>query len=155
MRIRLCEATIQDLKRKYGRVSSRAQKSRDYSARIKEFTLDPLYIVFEVSGGTRPYEVDMAFKDVAPKSKSAIKNAIQNGQVKIGCSCPDAKFRFNFHQNKGGYGFDTEHRPPNITNPRNDLGPGCKHVAAVLNSSDRWINELIRKSRIKDNEDDE
>ena len=106
MKQKLCEATIQDLKRRYGGSSSRAQKSRDYSVKIKEFTLDPLYIVFEVNGGTRPYEVDMAFKDVAPKSRIAIKKSIANGQVKIGCSCPDAKFRFNYWQNRKGYGFE-------------------------------------------------
>lgn len=150
MRIRLCEATTRDIRRKYGTSSARARKAHNYSVKIKEFTLDPLYIVFEVNGGTRPYEVDMAFKDVAPKSRAAIKNAIKNGQVKIGCSCPDYKFRFAYHANKDGYGFDTEHRPANITNPRNDKGPGCKHVAAVLNNEDSWINELIRKARDDD-----
>ena len=150
MRIRLCEATTRDIRRKYNPASTRAQKSRDYSVSIKEFTLDPLYIVFEVTGGTRPYEVDMAFKDVAPKSRAAIKNAIKNGQVKTGCSCPDAKFRFNYWQNKNGYGFDTEHRPANVTNPKNDKGPGCKHLAAVLSREDQWINELIRKARDDD-----
>lgn len=79
MRIRLCEATTRDIRRKYGTSSARARKARNYSVKIKEFTLDPLYIVFEVNGGTRPYEVDMAFKDVAPKSRAAIKNAIKNG----------------------------------------------------------------------------
>lgn len=153
MRKRLCEATLQDLRRRYGNSSPRVQKSRDYSVHIKEFTLDPLYIVFEIGGGTRLYEVDMAFKGVAPKTKSAIKKAINNGQVKIGCSCPDAKYRFNYWQNRKGYGFDTEHRPSNITNPYDSIGPGCKHMAAVLNKEDQWINELIKKIN-DDNIDD-
>lgn len=92
----------------------------------------------------------MAFKNVAPKSRKAIKNAIQNGQVKVACSCPDSKYRFAYWQNRDGYGFDTEHRPANITNPRNDLGPGCKHVSAVLNNESDWINELMRKARDND-----
>ena len=147
MRIRLCEATIRDLKRKYGSSSNRVRKSRNYSVKIKEFVLDPLYIVFEVIGGTRPYEVDLAFKNVSPKSKRAIKNAIANGQVKVGCSCLDFKYRFAYTANKNGFGFDTEHRPANITNPRDNLGPGCKHIAAVLNNDSNWINELVRKAR--------
>jgi len=151
MRIRLCEATIRDINRRYGN-NPRQRRASGYKVRIKDFTTDPLYIVFEVTGGRRPYEVDLAFKDVAPKSRRAIQNAIKNNQIKVSCSCPDNAFRFRYYQEKDNYGFSGEHRPPEKTNPRNSLGPGCKHIAAVLGNLS-WVNQLMSKTKEEEEEE--
>lgn len=154
MRIRLCEATIYDINRRFGN-NIRKRRSKSYKVEVKEFTINPLYIVFEVTGGAHPYEVDLAFKDVNPKSKRAIENAIKNNQILIGCSCFDFRYRFAFNSNKNGFGFNTEHRPSKITNPNDSLGPACKHVAAVLDNLS-WVSQVsngIREeeSKEKDN----
>lgn len=153
MKIRLCEATIYDINRRFGN-NIRKRRSKGYKVRVKEYTINPLYIVFEVTGGTHPYEVDLAFKDVNPKSKRAIENAIKNNQILIGCDCPDFAFRFKFLANKNGFGFATEHRPANIRNPNDSLGPACKHVAAVLDNLS-WASEVangIKEEESKEKE---
>ena len=54
-------------------------------------------------------------------------------------NCPDWKYRMNFWStvNKINSGAP-ENRPSKITNPVNDLGPGCKHVMLVL-SNHNWL----------------
>lgn len=153
MKIRLCEATIYDINRRFGN-NIRKRRSKGYKVKVKEYTINPLYIVFEVTGGTHPYEVDLAFKDVNPKSKRAIENAIKNNQILIGCSCSDFRYRFSFNANKNGFGFNTEHRPAKITNPNDSLGPACKHVAAVLDNLS-WVSEVangIKEEESKEKE---
>lgn len=149
MRIRLCEATIQDIDRRFGN-NIRVQRSKKYSVRIKEYMLDPLYVIFEVTGGTKPYEVHLAFENVAPKTVTALKNSLKNGQAQLSCSCPDWRFRFAFVANKRGYSLDNEHRPAPIRNPRDDLGPACKHVAAVLKNMN-WVYALVADMKKSEN----
>ena len=150
MRIRLCEATIQDIDRKYGN-NIRVQRSKGYTVRMKEFITDPLYITFEVTGGRKPYEVELAFEGVAPKTVTAMKNSIKNSQIRISCDCPDATYRFNYVQGKNGFGLNTEHRPANIRNPKDNLGPGCKHIAAVVKNQ-KWIYQLASEMKKRENE---
>ena len=155
MRIRLCEATIQDIDRRYGN-NIRVQRSKKYSVRIKEYILDPLYIVFEVTGGTKPYEVHLAFENVSPKTVTALKKSLKNGQAKLSCSCPDFRYRFSYWSTRRNFGLDNEHRPAKIRNPNDSLGPACKHVAAVIKNPN-WMYPLMadmKKGNTSKNKDD-
>ena len=153
MRQRLCEATIYDINRRFGN-NIRVQRSKKYSVRIKEYLLDPLYIIFEVTGGTKPYEVHVAFEKVAPKTVSALKNSLKNGQVKISCACKDYAYRFAYQATRGNFSLDNEHRPAPIRNPNNSLGPACKHVAAVLKNTN-WVYALMADMKKTERKEDE
>lgn len=48
-------------------------------------------------------------------------------------NCPDFKFRHNFWATMSDLNSgEPEKRPSKITNPYNDLGPGCKHIMLIL-----------------------
>lgn len=72
----------------------------------------------------------------------ALVDAFNREDVYISCSCPDWKFRGNFWGtvkkiNSG----PPERRPSKITNPHNNLGPGCKHIMLVL-SNNAWLMKV-------------
>lgn len=59
-------------------------------------------------------------------------------------NCPDWKFRGSYWStikkiNSG----PPERRPSAITNPKNNLGPGCKHIMLVL-SNNAWLTKVAR-----------
>lgn len=54
-------------------------------------------------------------------------------------NCPDWTYRFSYWSTiKDINSGPPENRPAKITNPKNDLGPGCKHVMLVL-SNNSWL----------------
>ena len=67
----------------------------------------------------------------------SLMKVLNVGNVYIGCSCPDAKYRMAYQQTKNDYkaGYK-ERRPSDITNPNDTLGAGCKHVLLVLANLD-------------------
>lgn len=85
----------------------------------------------------------------------------KDDHVLVRCSCPDFHYRFGYwasvndliFTNPKGAQFNLprtsektdfsskETRPSDITNPRNDLGPACKHVILVL-SNTSWLVKL-------------
>ena len=69
-------------------------------------------------------------------------------------NCPDFKFRFNYLSTKHGFGLENEHRPPNIRNPKDNLGPACKHVAAVIKNLN-WTYALISDMKKHENKSKE
>ena len=59
-------------------------------------------------------------------------------------NCPDFKYRFNFWATmKDINAGPPERRPAKITNPRNSMGPGCKHIMLVL-SNNAWLIKVAR-----------
>lgn len=69
----------------------------------------------------------------------ALLDAFNQEDVYISCNCPDWKYRGAFFATiKDINSGPPEHRPSKITNPRNDLGPGCKHIMLVL-SNNSWL----------------
>lgn len=69
----------------------------------------------------------------------ALIDSFNSDDVYIHCSCPDFKYRMAYWAsindlNSG----EAESRPSNITNPKDNLGPGCKHVMLVL-SNTNWL----------------
>lgn len=69
----------------------------------------------------------------------ALITAFNSDDVYIACSCADWRYRGSYwatvHDITSGA---PENRPSRITNPNNDIGPGCKHIMLVL-SNTRWI----------------
>lgn len=69
----------------------------------------------------------------------ALLDAFNQDDVYIHCSCPDYKYRFAYWSSiKDINAGPPEKRPAKITNPRNDKGPGCKHIMLVL-SNNSWL----------------
>lgn len=59
-------------------------------------------------------------------------------------NCPDFKYRFNFWATMKDINSGVpEKRPAKITNPRNSMGPGCKHIMLVL-SNNSWLIKVAR-----------
>ena len=69
----------------------------------------------------------------------ALLDAFNQEDVFIHCSCPDWTYRFSYWSTiKDINSGPPENRPAKITNPKNNLGPGCKHVMLVL-SNNSWL----------------
>lgn len=69
----------------------------------------------------------------------ALINCFDRDDVYIHCTCPDWQYRMSFWASMSKITSGApETRPSKITNPRNNLGPGCKHVMLVL-SNNRWV----------------
>lgn len=69
----------------------------------------------------------------------ALINCFDRDDVYIHCTCPDWQYRMSFWASMSKITSGApENRPSKITNPRNSLGPGCKHVMLVL-SNNRWV----------------
>ena len=69
----------------------------------------------------------------------ALLDAFNQDDVYIHCTCPDYQFRFSYWSSiKDINAGPPEKRPAKITNPRNDKGPGCKHIMLVL-SNNSWL----------------
>lgn len=69
----------------------------------------------------------------------ALTQAFNQEDVLIGCQCSDFSYRFSYWTTmKNINSGPPERRPAKITNPRNNKGPGCKHIMLVL-SSTGWI----------------
>lgn len=111
-----------------------------------------------VHGETNEYEVELLFdnflEELQKQTKQekkpceyktvaqALMRAYNRDDTYISCSCPDFKYRFAYHATKGRYNAGKpELRPSDITNPRNDLGAGCKHTMLVL-SNLRWAMKV-------------
>jgi hypothetical protein len=107
-------------------------------------------VLKEIQRQIRSNKGKLEFK-VVLSSLSAVLNT---GDVYTDCTCPDAKYRQAFWQTRNNYkaGYK-ELRPSNDTNPKDELGAGCKHVMLVL-ANLSWmykvssvINNYIKYSR--------
>jgi hypothetical protein len=107
-------------------------------------------VLKEIQRQIRSNKGKLEFK-VVLSSLSAVLNT---GDVYTGCTCPDAVYRQAFWQTRNNYkaGYK-ELRPSNDTNPKDELGAGCKHVMLVL-ANLSWmykvssvINNYIKYSR--------
>lgn len=124
----------------------------------KLFKDDILTVNISVNGETDNYVVRMSFGGFLEILRDRIKmnhdildyrtisQALVIGFNKddcyIHCTCPDWKYRMAFFATRGQINSgDPENRPSNITNPHNDLGPGCKHVALCLTNA-MWVTKV-------------
>lgn len=124
------------------------------------FVHDLLTVNIPVHGETGDYLVRIKFSGFLDLLKSRIKqqgnkldlrsvtrallDVFNQEDVYISCTCPDWKYRGNYwatiKQISSG---PPEKRPSAITNPHNDLGPGCKHIMLVL-SNNKWLTRVAR-----------
>lgn len=59
--------------------------------------------------------------------------------VYVRCTCMDFQCRYGYVATKHHYIWGTpENRPANITNPHDDIGAVCKHLACIL-SNKKWL----------------
>lgn len=121
------------------------------------FKKDILTIGIEVQGETSNYIVTMQFEgalnEIAREVKAnngklefkviarALARTFNMDNVKVGCSCKDMYYRFNYFAHKNGYGTEVELRPSDITNPTDSKGAGCKHTLLVLSNLD-WMMKV-------------
>lgn len=131
----------------------------------KFFKQDILDVNIEIKGETDNYFVKIKFGDILRYLQKevertnkldlrcvtrALVNSFNGDNVYIFCSCPDQKFRFGHYAlikdissvdgqywNNRGDGLVVT-RAAEITNPRDDKGPGCKHIMLVL-SNTTWL----------------
>lgn len=74
----------------------------------------------------------------------ALLDAFNQDDVYIHCSCADWRYRMSFWATMKDINSGVpEKRPSKITNPKNNLGPGCKHVMLVL-SNNSWLIKVAR-----------
>ena len=120
----------------------------------KRFKLDIITININVVGETDNYIVKISFGGFLDELHEQLKgdrkldlgcilraliSAFNKDDVYIHCSCPDAKFRFDYWQTRTKINSgDLQNIPSNITNPNNKLGSGCKHALLVL-SNTVWL----------------
>lgn len=86
----------------------------------------------------------------------AINKAVDETDVLVDCECADWKYRFSYWATKYGYKYGKpEFRPAKITNPDDNIGSMCKHLASIL-SNKQWMIKLssIVNQMIKDNYDE-
>lgn len=74
----------------------------------------------------------------------ALLDAFNQEDVYIRCNCPDFTYRHAYWATiKDINSGVPEKRPSAITNPKNNLGPGCKHIMLVL-ANNSWLTKVAR-----------
>lgn len=140
------------------RVKSRfASSTRSYNKidMNELFKNNILTVRIEVKGETADYIVTMKFggfldtlRDILKRQDDkldlraiirALLEAFNRHDVYIRCSCPDFFYRMGYYATVDKI-IEGEPQliPSDITNPRNTLGPGCKHVMLVL-ANTGWL----------------
>lgn len=74
----------------------------------------------------------------------ALLDAFNQEDVYIRCNCDDFTYRHAYWSTiKNINSGVPEKRPSAITNPKNNLGPGCKHIMLVL-ANNSWLTRVAR-----------
>lgn len=124
----------------------------------KLFKEDILTVNISVKGETDDYTVKISFggfldilKDLIKGNQEdlnlrnitrALVTGFNKDDVYIFCSCPDFHYRFGYWATKNKLtSGEPEDRPSNITNPKDSLGSGCKHILLVL-SNNSWLMKV-------------
>lgn len=119
---------------------------------------DKLIFGIKVVGETNEYVVTISFSNILDKIQRKIRDnkellefkciydaliqAINSGDIKISCTCPDYQYRLKYWNSQSGdEAGEKETRASDITNPENSKGPACKHILAVLNNVE-WLNKI-------------
>lgn len=112
-------------------------------------------IGIEIKGETDNYIVTISYGGVLDELRELIKRnnnqldlksvikalviAFNKNDVYIRCTCPDFFYRFGYWATKNNIiSGDVQLIPSDETNPKDDLGPACKHVLLVL-SNTSWL----------------
>ena len=112
----------------------------------------------KIKGETHSYEVLVSFSNVLERLQRQVKlhknkldanivyqalaQAINSGDVKVSCSCPDFKYRIAYFATKNGTNSGAaETRKSDETNPNDTKGAGCKHINLILNNTG-WLAKV-------------
>lgn len=112
-------------------------------------------IGIEVKGETDNYTVTMSYGGVLDELRNLLKRnnnqldlrivikaliiAFNKNDVYIRCTCPDFFYRFGYWATKNKIiTGDVQLIPSDETNPKDDLGPACKHTLLVL-ANTSWL----------------
>lgn len=146
-------------KRRYSKISaSTAELNRIDMQSL--FAHDLLTVKVPVHGETADYSVKIKFNGFLDLLRSRIRqqnnhldlraitrallDVFDQEDVYISCSCKDFCCRQSYWATvKGISSGPPEQRSSKITNPYNDLGPGCKHIMLVL-SNNAWLTRVAR-----------
>ena len=122
------------------------------------FRKDEFTFHIPVIGESDDYIVEFQIKDWIPILRHDIKDlgfsvqtfkkslakAMRMLDIKCHCTCPDFKFRFAYwFTMKGDNSGEPETRPAKITNSKDDLGRGCKHILFTI-SLKTWAERIGR-----------
>ena len=122
------------------------------------FRKDEFTFHIPVIGESDDYIVEFQVKDWIPILRHDIKDlgfsvqtfkkslakAMRMLDIKCHCTCPDFKFRFAYwFTMKGDNSGEPETRPAKITNSKDDLGRGCKHILFTI-SLKTWAERIGR-----------
>ena len=148
-----------------------ANSIRDYNQIDMDsfFKGDILEFVIKVNGETDNYEVRILFegilaevrKEVASNNNKlefkcilrALLRVFNQGDVYVGCSCPDFTYRFKYWANKNQYSSQIPDKWSNVAplphdkggasgaNDKDDKGAACKHVNLAISNTD-WMMKV-------------
>jgi len=122
------------------------------------FNKDQFLFHIPVIGETDEYIVEISIENWLPILRSDIKRdgfsvkafknslakAFRTLNIKLHCTCDDFKYRFSYYFSLfGDNSGRPETRPPDKTNPKNNLGRGCKHINFIL-ANTIWIARIAR-----------
>lgn len=69
----------------------------------------------------------------------AMNDVVDETDVYVRCSCPDFRYRYAYQATRHDYLWGSpEHRPADVTNPHDNIGATCKHLACVL-ANKKWL----------------
>lgn len=122
------------------------------------FKADSFAIKIPVVGETDEYVDTISFTDWLDELKNdiaktgfnqltikrSLSHKVRFSNLKIKCTCPDFHYRFSYVTTvRGDIEGDPQTIPSPITNPRDDLGKLCKHLACCLNNK-VWLDKESR-----------
>ena len=134
----------------------RKDRASRISAEVTKFDFKKKIIHFKINGVSGEYSLELQVPDIKEISKSKkedvvekLRMAIEAGDVKIYCSCPDFTFfGFKYISNELDYSISgkkyKEDRPPKLRNPKEE-GSVCKHCLHVLTKIDVYIPSIAQK----------
>lgn len=69
----------------------------------------------------------------------AMNEQVDLVDIFVSCTCADFKYRYAYYATRHDYLYGTpETRPAQITNPHDDIGAVCKHLACIL-ANKKWL----------------
>ena len=166
------ESTAREFIDKAKSEPKRQLRSKEYKSIYKGVTITKngdVNATFEVSrldGEGTPYTDHINIPGLATafskKSKiSTIFESYRSADIKVYCSCKDFQYRFVHWLSANGDYNDVgnpDHKiavsdAPEMTNPKNDLGPFCKHLrvsVGVLGANSTEIFKALKNTKIPD-----
>ena len=147
-------------RKKYSKVANQVKSFNEINMNLL-FKQDILQVNIPVVGENDEYVVTIKLEGVIAEVQKNIKNngnklefrtviqaltkVFNTSDVRIKCTCPDAKYRFAHWNIIKNVSVDDSSSDPGpgkgIANPKDDMGRGCKHMLLVLANGD-WMMKV-------------